>query len=394
MAALLLAVIYAAFISLGLPDSLLGAAWPVMQGELNVPVSFAGIVSMIIAAGTVVSSLLSDRLTKRLGTGRVTAFSVLTTAAALLGFSLSNSFFLLCFWAVPYGLGAGAVDAALNNYVALHFTSRHMNWLHCFWGLGAAVGPSIMGACLTGGLGWQNGYRTIAIMQAVLTWALFLSLPLWKKQAGAAESGNAAESRKAMSLPQIFKISGVPFMLVAFFCYSGVEQTSVLWASSYLVQYRGVDANLAASFASLFVGGITAGRFASGFISDKLGDKNMIRLGCGLIAIGGVMLLLPLEFDGLALAGLVVTGVGCAPTYPAIIHSTPANFGAENSQAVIGVQMAAAYIGTTLTPPLFGLIAQHIGIGLYPAYILMFCVLLFSMSERLNRVVAKRGVKE
>ncbi len=390
MYSLLLAVIYAAFVSLGLPDSLLGSAWPVMQKEFGVPTSYAGCVSMIIAAGTVVSSLLSDRLTKRLGAGKVTAISVLMTAAALLGFSLSGAFPLLCLWAVPYGLGAGAVDAALNNFVALHYKARHMSWLHCFWGVGAAIGPYIMGSCLTGGLPWQSGYRIISIFQFVLTALLFLSLPLWKQKTSARQETEEA-SRKVLSLPRILKIPGVPFMLTAFFCYSAVEQTSVLWASSYLVQFRGVEPNLAAGFASLFVGGITVGRLISGFISEKLGDKNMIRLGVGVILGGCVMILLPLEFDGLALAGLVLVGIGCAPTYPAIIHSTPANFGKENSQAVIGVQMAAAYIGTTLTPPLFGLIAQHIHIGLYPVYILLFTLLMFFMSERLNAMVKKRS---
>lgn len=389
MYSLLLAVIYAAFVSLGLPDSLLGAAWPVMQKEFGVPVSYAGCVSMIIAAGTVVSSLLSDRLTKRLGTNRVTAFSVLLTAVALLGFSLSGAFPLLCLWAIPYGLGAGAIDAALNNYVALHYKARHMSWLHCFWGLGAAAGPYVMGACLTGGQSWQSGYRIISLLQFALTAVLFLTLPLWKK-AASQPGEQEPEKRKVLSLKEVLRIPGVPFMLVAFFSYSAVEQTSVLWASSYLVQFRGVEANLAASFASLFVGGITLGRLVSGFISEKLGDKNMIRLGVGIILVGCIMILLPLEFDGLALAGLVAVGIGCAPTYPAIIHSTPANFGKENSQAVIGVQMAAAYIGTTLTPPLFGLIAQHIHISLYPVYILAFTLLMFLMSERLNRVVATR----
>ncbi len=389
MYSLLLAIIYAAFVSLGLPDALLGSAWPVMQGEFGVPVSYAGCVSMIIAAGTVVSSLLSDRLTKCLGANRVTAVSVLMTAVALLGFSFSGAFPLLCLWAIPYGLGAGAVDAALNNYVALHYKARHMSWLHCFWGVGAAAGPYIMGACLSGGQSWQSGYRIVSILQFILTAVLFLTLPLWKK-VGGAEADKGQEKRKALSLKEIFGIPGVPFMLIAFFSYSAVEQTSVLWASSYLVQVRGVGENLAASFASLFVGGITVGRLISGFISEKLGDKNMIRLGVGLIALGGFMILLPLEFDGLALVGLVVVGIGCAPTYPAIIHSTPENFGKENSQAVIGVQMAAAYIGTTLTPPLFGLIAQHIHIGLYPVYILLFALLMFLMSERVNRIVAKR----
>lgn len=390
MVSLLLAIIYLAFISLGLPDSLLGSAWPIMQKEFAVPVSYAGAVSMIIAAGTVVSSLLSDRMTKRLGAGKVTALSVFLTAAALFGFSCSGVFPLLCLWAVPYGLGAGAVDAALNNYVALHYKARHMSWLHCFWGLGAAVGPYIMGACLSNGGTWQGGYRIVSILQFALTAVLLVSLPLWNRTHPETAGEEEAQERPALSLRQILKIPGVPFMLLAFFSYSAVEQTSVLWASSYLVQFRGVEENLAASFAALFVGGITAGRLVSGFISEKLGDKGMIRLGLGLAAFGAVMILLPLPGNYFALFGLVIVGIGCAPIYPSIIHATPANFGKENSQAVIGVQMAAAYTGTTLTPPLFGLIAQYLHIGLYPVYLLVFTLLMFLTSERLNQIVKRR----
>lgn len=390
MVSLLLAIIYLAFISLGLPDSLLGSAWPIMQKEFAVPVSYAGAVSMIIAAGTVVSSLLSDRMTKRLGAGKVTALSVFLTAAALFGFSCSGAFPLLCLWAIPYGLGAGAVDAALNNYVALHYKARHMSWLHCFWGLGAAAGPYIMGACLSNGGTWQGGYRIVSILQFALTAVLLVSLPLWNRTHPEAAGEEEAQERPALSLRQILKIPGVPFMLLAFFSYSAVEQTSVLWASSYLVQFRGVEENLAASFAALFVGGITAGRLVSGFISEKLGDKGMIRLGLGLAAFGALMILLPLPGNYFALFGLVIVGIGCAPIYPSIIHATPANFGKENSQAVIGVQMAAAYTGTTLTPPLFGLIAQYLHIGLYPVYLLVFTLLMLLTSERLNQIVKRR----
>lgn len=388
MYSLLLAVIYVAFISLGLPDSLLGSTWPVMQVQFGVPVSYAGIISMIIAVGTVVSSLASDRLTKRFGAGKVTAVSVLLTAVALLGFSMSGSFLSLCFWAIPYGLGAGAVDAALNNYVALRYAARHMSWLHCFWGVGASIGPYIMGYCLTGGSGWNRGYRIISITQIALTAVLLISLPLWKQNSTAQSEEKSVE--KALSLPETFKIQGVPFMLITFFSYSAVEQTSMLWASSYLVQYRGVNANIAASFASLFVLGITLGRFLSGFFSDKLGDKQMIRIGVYTVMAGVLLVAFPLEFDGLALLGLVVIGFGCAPIYPAIIHSTPSNFGENNSQAVIGVQMASAYIGTTFMPPLFGVIASNNKIGLYPLYIFLFAVLMLMMSECLNRSVKNR----
>lgn len=385
---LLLAIIYIAFISLGLPDSLLGAAWPVMYGELGVPISYAGIVTMIIAAGTIVSSLLSDWLMRKVGAGVITAVSVFMTAAALFGFSASHSFLLLCLWAVPYGLGAGAVDAALNNYVALHFSSRHMNWLHCFWSVGAAASPYIMSYCLTGGFGWNNGYRSVAVVQTILTAALFLSLPLWKRRRLEGAEGESAA--KALSLPRAVKIKGVPFVLIMFFGYCALEQAAGLWASSYLVQFRGVDTDTAAWSASLFYLGIAAGRFLCGFVAERLGDRRLIRIGI-LTMIGGVLLIaLPVPYDAFTLAGLLIVGLGCAPVYPSVINSTPANFGKENSQAIIGIQMASAYVGTTFMPPLFGLIAAHIHIGLYPAFLLALAVLMLCMSEKLNRTVAKR----
>lgn len=385
---MLLAIIYIAFISLGLPDSLLGAAWPVMYGELGVPISYAGIVTMIIAAGTIVSSLLSDWLMRKVGAGVITAVSVFMTAAALFGFSASHSFLLLCLWAVPYGLGAGAVDAALNNYVALHFSSRHMNWLHCFWSVGAAASPYIMSYCLTGGFGWNNGYRSVAVVQTILTAALFLSLPLWKRRRLEGAEGESAA--KALSLPRAVKIKGVPFVLIMFFGYCALEQAAGLWASSYLVQFRGVDTDTAAWSASLFYLGIAAGRFLCGFVAERLGDRRLIRIGI-LTMIGGVLLIaLPVPYDAFTLAGLLIVGLGCAPVYPSVIHSTPANFGKENSQAIIGIQMASAYVGTTFMPPLFGLIAAHIHIGLYPAFLLALALLMLCMSEKLNRTVAKR----
>ena len=385
---MLLAIIYIAFISLGLPDSLLGAAWPVMYEELGVPISYAGIVTMIIAAGTIVSSLLSVWLMRKVGAGVITAVSVFMTAAALFGFSASHSFLLLCLWAVPYGLGAGAVDAALNNYVALHFSSRHMNWLHCFWSVGAAASPYIMSYCLTGGFGWNNGYRSVAVVQTILTAALFLSLPLWKRRRLEGAEGESAA--KALSLPRAVKIKGVPFVLIMFFGYCALEQAAGLWASSYLVQFRGVDTDTAAWSASLFYLGIAAGRFLCGFVAERLGDRRLIRIGI-LTMIGGVLLIaLPVPYDAFTLAGLLIVGLGCAPVYPSVIHSTPANFGKENSQAIIGIQMASAYVGTTFMPPLFGLIAAHIHIGLYPAFLLALAVLMLCMSEKLNRTVAKR----
>ncbi len=386
---LLLIIIYLSFISLGLPDSLLGSAWPSMYPQLEVPVSYAGIISMIIAVGTIISSLQSDRLTRRLGTGRVTAISVGMTAAALFGFSVSGSFWQLCLWAIPYGLGAGSVDASLNNYVALHYESRHMSWLHCMWGVGASVGPYIMGYVMTGGGSWKSGYRSIALIQIVLTAILICSLPLWKGRPQIVnETGEAVEA-KPLSLKEVLSIRGVKEVLLCFFCYCALEQTTGLWASSYLTLHKGVPAETAATFASMFFIGITVGRAISGFITMKLSDTQMIRLGQGIIGCGIVVLLLPLGAAA-SLVGFTLIGLGCAPVYPCIIHSTPAHFGAEQSQAIIGIQMASAYVGTCLMPPVFGLIANYITVKLLPVYLLAILALMIVMHEMLIRRVAHK----
>ncbi|MGX8692544.1 MAG: MFS transporter [Clostridia bacterium] len=387
MVSLLLAVIYLAFIGLGLPDSLLGSAWPVMHLQLNAPLSFAGVISMLIAGCTIISSLLSDRLTRRFGAGKVTAFSTGLTAFALFGFSLSNRLWMLCLWAIPYGLGAGAIDAALNNYVALHYSSRHMSWLHCFWGLGASISPYIMGFCLTASGRWQSGYRTVGAIQIVLTALLFLSLPLWKGR----ETENAdGTPDRPLGLRGALRIPGVRAILLAFFAYCGAETTAGLWASSYLVSVRGVGPETAASFASLFYLGITIGRFLNGFVADRAGDKRMIRVGAAVMGAAALLILLPTQRPLPALAGLLLFGLGCAPVYPSIIHATPAHFGRENSQAVIGIQMAGAYVGSTLMPPLFGLLANALSLRLYPVWLLALLALLVLMTERVNRVCGRR----
>lgn len=386
MVHILLVIIYLAFISLGLPDSLLGSAWPSMYPEFGVPVSYAGVISMIIAVGTVVSSLQSDRLTKKLGTGKVTFISVAMTAAALFGFSVSHSFWALCLWAIPYGLGAGSVDASLNNYVALHYASRHMSWLHCMWGVGASLGPCIMGYALAGGQGWNMGYRYIGILQIVLTAILLFSLPLWKQQRSeSSDDSDKGDSDKPLTLPAIMKIPGAKAIMVTFFCYCALEQTTGLWASSYLVAKSGLSAETAAKYASLFYMGITFGRAVSGFLTIKLNDTKMIRLGQVIIIAGIVFMLLPVKSSA-AMAGLILIGLGCAPVYPCIIHSIPMHFGADKSQAIIGVQMASAYVGTCLMPPLFGLIANHISVALLPVYLMVVLVCMIFMHEKLNHM--------
>ena len=379
---LLLAVIYLSFISLGLPDALLGAAWPSIYPGFGVPVSYSGVIFFLISAGTVVSSLQSDRLTRRFGAGVVTAASVGMTAAALFGFSVSGSFWALCLWAVPYGLGAGSVDAALNNYVALHFESCHMSWLHCMWGIGASVGPYIMGAALSRNAGWQMGYRTISGIQLVLTAVILFSLPLWGR---AVRRGTAAaqESRtQALTLGQVLRVPGVKAVLITFFCYCSLEQTAGLWASSYLVLHKGIAPETAAGFASLFYLGITAGRALCGFLTFKLNDGQMVRLGLCVILAGIAALLLPVG-EEMTLVGLILVGLGCAPIYPSIIHATPDRFGADRSQAIIGIQMASAYVGNCLTPTLFGVLAEHSTIAIFPYYLLCILLLMTAMHETL-----------
>ncbi len=387
MVQFLIVIIYLAFISLGLPDALLGASWPTMHLELGVPVSYAGAVSLITAAGTVLSSLQSDRLTRWLGAGKVTAISVAVSALALFGFSISKSYWMLCLWAIPYGLGAGSVDACLNNYVALHYPSRHMSWLHCMWGIGASTGPYVLAAALAAGLNWNGGYRIISFLQAGLTAVLFLSLPLWKKNQGSVTETNG--KARPLTVRRILKITGAKEVLAAFFCYCALETTTSLWASSYLVMYRGLDVDTAAGYASLYFLGITLGRFLCGFLTYKINDTNMIRLGQGIVAVGVITMLLPLGSWG-SMAALALIGLGCAPVYPSIIHSTPEHFGEENSQAIIGVQMAFAYVGICVMPPLFGVIANHITVALLPVYLAGILGMMIFMCEQLNRKTGRQ----
>ena len=389
MFSLLLAVIYLAFISLGLPDSLLGSVWPTIYQEFNVPVSYAGAIFMIISAGTIFSSLQSDRLTKSLGTGKVTAFSVLMTAVALFGFSISHSYWMLVLWAIPYGLGAGSVDASLNNYVALHYKSHHMSWLHCMWGVGASIGPYIMSFALVNGQTWNMGYRYISLIQVALTIIIMLSLPLWKKRPVISDIQEAENGKdKVLTLKEIFNIPGAKQLMLMFFCYCALEQTAGLWASSYLVLQHGFDLEVATSYGSLFFIGITVGRAISGFITMKLNDRQMIYLGQVIILIGIILMCLPFGHQ-VALIGLIIIGLGCAPIYPCIIHSIPINFGKDKSQAIIGVQMASAYIGNLLMPPLFGIIANHISVIAFPIYLLLILIVMVVMHIKLNKSVSK-----
>lgn len=379
----LLTLIYIAFISLGLPDSLLGSGWPAIHTAVGVPVSYMGIISMVISGCTIISSLFSDKLTRKLGTRVVTVVSVFLTVIALFGFSFSTKFWMLIVFAVPYGLGAGAIDAALNNYVALHYKSKHMSWLHCFWGVGTVVSPFIMGYALTHS-SWNSGYRIVGFIQLGIAILLLATLPVWKVN----KKTETAE-QKSGSLIGALKIKGVPFLLIGFFAYCAAEATAMYWASTYFVEVKKISAEQAANLASLFYIGMTVGRFVSGFVTDRLGDRKMIIIGTCILSVGIISLLLPINSYYVAIVAFVVIGLGCAPIYPCIIHSTPGNFGAENSGTIIGIQMASAYVGTTFIPPLFGILGNLIGFTIMPIYLLVFVALMITMILLTFRVTRK-----
>lgn len=387
MATILLIIIYIAAVSLGLPDSLLGAGWPAMCGELEGTISWAGMISVVISAGTIVSSLYSYRLIHKFGIGKVTVASVAITALALMGFSMSRDFIHLCLWAVPYGLGAGCVDVALNDYVALHYKSRHMNWLHCLWGVGAAIGPLIMGSCLIGGLKWTAGYQISGILQILLTTVLFCVLSFWEKT----DLRMVTRSRRErfLTLKEVVHLPGAKGVMLAFFCYSALESTAGLWAGAYMVFFKGVNAGTAASWTALFYLGMVSGRFLIGFISDYVGDKNMIRIGQLIAAAGIGCLILPTGTQLLQI-GMILLGFGLAPIYPSLLHATPKQFGEEKTQIMMGVQMAFAYAGSILMPPLLGWIAEAATIRSYPVYLLGLLVTMFFMVENVNVLMRRK----
>ena len=408
MFSILLLMIYLAFVSLGLPDALLGSAWPIMYQEFAVPVSYSGTVFMIICGGTILSSLNSEKLNRRFGTGKITAISVLLTAIALFGFSISHSFLMLCLFAIPYGLGAGSVDAALNHYVALHYSSRHMSWLHCMWGLGASVGPYIMGFVLQRGEPWSRGYLIVSLIQFALAIALFCSLSLWKKKPeefkenssnapGALEGkansdGAEAPKQRALSLKEVFAIPGAKECMASFYSYCALEQTVGLWAGSFMVLALGMEEKLAASYVALFYFGITFGRFLSGFFTMKWKDEQLV-LGGSAIVFFGIFLLFTPWSKAMVLPALILIGLGCAPVYPSVIHSTPYNFGVEHSSALIGAQMASAYVGTLIMPPLFGVLGRSFSMKLFPYYS-MFLLLFMVFTYRRMLQVTKKARRE
>lgn len=382
MTTLLLIIIYIAFISLGLPDSMLGSAWPTISTDLSLPMAGAGLISMIISGGTIISSMLSGKLINKLGTGKLTLISVFMTAVALLGFSFSQNYVWLCVMAIPLGLGAGAVDAGLNNFVALHFSAKHMSWLHCFWGIGATGGPIIMATAISKSGLWQNGYLTVSIIQICLVMILLVSLPIWKSFNENVEDEVTIEEENN----NIFKLQGIYPALLGFFCYCALEATAGLWGASYLVQEKGIAAGVAAGWISMYYLGITIGRLINGFITSKFSNTQLIRGGQVIIGIGAILLII-FNQTYINLLGLIFIGLGCAPIYPSMLHETPVRFGKNNSSKLMGIQMAFAYIGTTLVPPTLGLLMGKFGVNLYPVFILIILIVMFVSSEKTNKIV-------
>lgn len=381
-------IIYLAFISLGLPDSLLGAAWPVIRIDLGASLEAAGIISMIITFGTIISSLLSEKLIKRFGTGKVTFVSVLATAAALLGFSVSSSFAWLILFAVPLGLGAGSVDAGLNNFVALHYKAHHMSWLHCFWGIGATLGPVIISRGIKLNNDWRSGYLTISIIQAFLVVILFFSIPVWNKISANTNLQTTYTHGDESNGFSVFRIKGLKLSLTAFLFYCGVESTTGLWGSSYLVNIKNLSPADAARWISVYYAGITTGRLIVGFITMKFNSRTLIRGGQAIVLTGVVLLLLPLPVP-ISLAGFVLIGLGCAPIFPSMLHETPNRFGKDNSQKIMGLQMAFAYIGSAFLPPVTGFIAAKTTIMTMPFLLLSFTLIMLVTTELINWILIK-----
>jgi len=371
---------------LGLPN-VLGSAWPAMYGRLGVSAASAGIISMVIFAATILGALLCDKMVRRFGAGKLTLFSLIITATSLVGFSMGTHFILLCLWSIPLGLGMGFIDASLNNVVAIHYEAKHMNWLHAFWGVGASIGPVIMSFFLARA-SWEAGYLSIGLIQFVFVIVFLLNLKLWKKITNPAV-GSEVIKQESLPTKQLIRLPGVKQSLFVFFFYCAIEATAGLWAGSYLVIIRSLEEEVAALWVALYFGGIMAGRFMAGFLSSKLSHKQLIGLGSRLIGLGVAILLLPVP-EGFLLIALFLIGFGCAPIFPSMMHETPNNFGTNNSQAIIGIQMAFAYVGSMFMPPLFGLLAEHTSYHLFPFYIAIFLILMIIMTRWLYQLVGKQ----
>lgn len=393
MATLFLMIIYLTFISLGLPDALLGVGWPEMYQELQVPQSFAGVVSITISLGTIASSFFSGKLIRRFGTGKLTAVSVLGTAITLLGFCFAPNFAWLLFAAIPLGLGAGAVDAGLNDYVALHYQAHHMNWLHSFWGVGALTSPLIMGQVLSQGLSWRYGYLVVALIQFGLVAVLFLTLPMWRGRETRQLQAHKNKSEADVKLVQLLQMKKVRLALYAFFLYIGVEATMGLWTSSYLISVKGIASDQAAVAVSAFFGFIMFGRLLSGFVSMLLNNRQLIQVGQLFILFGSLLVWFSSSYAFLLL-GISFIGFGCAPIYPAMLHETPQRFGQKIAQEIMGVQMAFSYTGSVILPPLFGFLVPIVGMRSLPIFLLFYGLMMWLASESLVKKLAQEKRKK
>ena len=374
MATLLLIVIYIAFIGLGVPDSLFGTAWPAIYTDLNLPVSWASIVTIIVSCGTITSSLLSSWLISRFGTGKITAVSTLMTALALLGFSCSDSMLWLCLCAIPLGLGAGSIDTALNNYVALHYKASHMNFLHCFYGIGVSLSPYLMSLPLSKGT-WEGGYRAVFWFQLAIAALTALALPLWKKVRHAQNGEEAEETPRVLSFPALMKMPKVRMACLVFIGYCALEYTCGTWGSTFLVNAKGAAADTAARMVTFYYVGLALGRFLSGVLAGLLHSRQLVKIGQMILLAAVVSLFLPLPFAFCSVS-LFFIGLGNGPIFPNMLHLTPELFGKDLSQAVIGAEMATSYIGVLLAPALFGLIAQNVTAALFPVYLLVLYALM------------------
>ena len=395
MTTFLLIIIYLAFISLGLPDSLLGAAWPVMQSDIGAPLETGGILFMTISAGTIISSLISGKVLKKFGTGKVTFVSVLMTATALLGFYFAPSVAWLIVCAIPLGLGAGAVDAGLNDYVATNYKAHHMSWLHCFWGVGATLGPIIMAQFILEGNAWRNGYFVIAGIQFALVFILLFTLPLWKKVKNSSNTSldEETESKDDEDNTDLkpLQVKGVKLALVSFLFYCSVEATMNLWGASFLVEIKGISPATAAGWVSFYFAGITIGRLITGFVTFKTTNRTLIRSGQIIALTGAIILLLPLPTT-FSLIGFIIVGLGLAPIFPSMLHETPTRFGKRHSQTIMGYQMAVAYTGTTFMPPLIGFFASQSTITIFPICIVIFVIAMLLSSEKLNKLLKDKAL--
>lgn len=390
MATALLIIIYIAFIGLGIPDSLFGTAWPAIYSEFELPISFGSFVTIIISCGTVLSSVISSKIISRLGTNKVSAYSTLLTALALLGFSFAPNLWVMCFWAIILGIGAGAIDVALNNYVAIHYSATHMSFLHCFYGVGVSVSPYILSLVIAGNFGWRGGYRIAFDIQLIITLLLFLSLPLWRKAHGG-ENESEENTHKDLSFGSVLKIPGVKMMCSLFIASCAIECTCGGWGSTFLVEYKHLPAEKAAQIIMIYYIGMTLGRFLSGVLAAKLHSWKIIKLGQIVLGLALLVLILPGGVYLCAL-GMFLIGLGNGPLFPNFNYLTPENFGSDISQSIIGIQMASAYIGIMIAPTVCGLLGQVFGMVIFPFYLIVFYAIMIPVTIRIKTVL-KRNAK-